>query len=336
MKHGILILGLIVLPIMILMMVCSKDENQQLDDLMSSTYTPDRPGAAIAVVKNGEVVFKKGYGIADLDTKAPITSSTNFNICSMTKAFTAYAVLDLAAQGKLSLDDPIIKFFPDFNPMTGNQITVRHLLTHSSGMVDHYGYVDQSLFTEFWDKDVLNAVKSVDSTCFPVGTCYRYSNTAFCLSAQIIEQVTGQSYPDFIKTDIFQPLQMNASDVIKPDFAIAQRAMGYRFENDSFIIADAAQSLFFSTQGDGGIYTSIDDYLKWISAIQSGHGLNADQINAAQSPQFYIDSTKHFAYGFGWFTAGTGDDWVIYHTGSNGGFRTIIMMKPSQKYAVVV
>ncbi|MGE5315192.1 MAG: serine hydrolase domain-containing protein, partial [Acidobacteriota bacterium] len=135
---------------------------------------------------------------------------------------------------------------------------------------------------------------------------------------------------------IFSPLRMTRSDVIRPGFAVAERAFGYEFEKDSFRIADAKESLFFSTQGDGGIYTSIDDYLKWLRAIELGKGLDPALVKKAQSPEFPIDTARHLFYGYGWFTAGSGADRVIYHTGSNGGFRTIVFMKPSARYSVVI
>jgi len=196
--------------------------------------------------------------------------------------------------------------------------------------------VDKKLFAEFWDKDVYNAVRSVDSFYFPAGSKYQYSNTAFCLLAIIIEKISGKSFPDFIKENIYTPLKMNESDVIKPDCNISNRAYGYEFEKDSFKIADAKQSLFFSTQGDGGIYTSIDDYLKWITAIQSEKGINTELIKQAQSAQFKIDSTKNISYGYGWFVAGSAKNKVVYHTGSNGGFRTIVFTVPAKKYSVVI
>ena len=316
--------------------ISAQKENNQLDSLMYSIYHKDQPGAAIAVVKNGKVIFKKGYGVADLDTKNIISSSTNFNICSMTKQFTAYGILKLQNQKKLSLDDKLIKYFPDFNTKAASNVTVRHLLTHSSGIVDHYSYVDKKLFKEFWDKDVLSAVKSVDSVYFPVASKYQYSNTAFCLLSLIIEKVSRKTFPDFIKENIFKPLKMNKSDVIKPDFKISERAFGYEFEKDSFKIDDAKESLFFSTMGDGGIYTSIDDYLKWLTAIQKEKILNPQLIKEAQSAKFPIDTARNISYGYGWFVAGSGKNKVVYHTGSNGGFRTIVFTVPSQKYSVVI
>lgn len=332
MKHYILSF----LLILVVTQVYAQNEKKSIDSLMTSIYDNSHPGAAITVVKNGRVVFKKGYGIADLNSKELITSSTNFNICSMTKQFTAYSILILAGEKRLSLDDKINKYLPEFNSRIGDMVTIRHLLTHSSGIVDHYEYVDKKLFREFRDKDVLNAIKSVDSVYFPAGSRYRYSNTAYCLLSLIIERVSGYSFPEFIRENIFKPLKMNNSDIIKPDFKISERAFGYNFENNGFKISDAGESLFFSTMGDGGIYTSIDDYLKWIMAIQNGKLLNSGIIKEAQSARFPIDKTRNLYYGYGWFVAGSGDNKTVYHTGSNGGFRTIIFMIPSKKYSVII
>ncbi len=332
MKHLILSSILILIAIH----AFPQKENKSLDSLMSSIYISKNPGAAIAIIEDGEVIFKKGYGISNMDSKTPVSSSTNFNICSMTKQFTAYGILKLASEKKLSLDDRISKYFPDFNSKVADVVTIRHLLTHSSGIVDHYDHVDKTKYKEFWDKDVLTAIKSIDSVYFPAGSGYRYSNTAFCLLSLIIEHVSGYAFPAFIKEYIFKPLKMNNSDVIKPDFKISQRALGYEFENDSFKISDAGQSLFFSTMGDGGIYTSIDDYLKWIMAIQNGKVLNSSIIKEAQSAHNTIEATRNLSYGYGWFVAGSGENKIVYHTGSNGGFRTIIFMIPSKKYSVVI
>jgi D-alanyl-D-alanine carboxypeptidase len=314
----------------------AQNERARTDSLMSSIYKSGYPGAAVAVIKDGSVVFKKGYGVADLDSKASITPSTNFNICSMTKQFTAYAILQLQREGKLSLDDKLSRFFPDFIPGVARIVSVRQLLTHSSGIMEHYSYVGRALYKEFWDKDVLRALRAVDSVNFPPGSRYRYSNAAFCLLSLIIEKLSGESYPAYICKHLFTPLNMMRSNVIQPDFRIADRAFGYECEKDTFRIADAKESLFFSTMGDGGVYTSIDDYLRWITAIQQKRVLDPSLVKEAQSAQFPIDTARSLSYGFGWFVAGSGDSRLVYHTGSNGGFRTIVLTKPSVRYAVVI
>lgn len=306
------------------------------DSLLASLYRPGLPGAAIGIVKNGTVLFTKGYGVADLATKAPITGTTNFNICSMTKQFTAYAILQLEQEGRLSLSDPLARFFPAFVPRIAGTVTVRHLLTHSSGIVEHYDHVDRSRYTTFWDKDVLTALQNVDTLNFTPGSRYRYSNAAFCLLSLIIEQVSGGSYPDYLEKHVLTPAGMKRSRVIQPGFTIEERAYGYDCDHDSIMIADAKESLFFSTMGDGGLYTSMDDYLRWITSILDGSSPDPALTGRARSPQFAIDTTRELSYGYGWFVAGSGLARVIYHTGSNGGFRTIVFTKPSEKYAVVI
>jgi CubicO group peptidase (beta-lactamase class C family) len=315
---------------------CVSETNARLDALLSSLYQPDKPGAAIAVIRDGEVVFKRTYGLSDMELKVSAEASTNFNICSLTKQFTAYSILLLSKDGKLSIDDRIAGYFPDFNKKVADDVTIRHLLTHSSGIRDHYDYVDGSLYRYFGDKDVLDAVEPVDSLYFRPGSAYRYSNTAYCLLSQIIEKVSGQTYPEFIRNNILRPLKMDGSTVIQPGVPIVHRAFGYDIKGDSILLADAGQSLFFSTMGDGGIYTSVDDYLKWIRALLNRTLPDPGLLEQAWSPGFAIDSTRNLSYGFGWFLAGTGADRIIFHTGSNGGFRTIVFIIPAQKYAVVI
>ena len=314
----------------------AQDERARVDSLMSSIYQSGSPGAAIAVIKNGSVVFKKGYGLADLDSRARVTTATNFNICSLTKQFTAYAVLQLQQEGRLSLDDKLRRFFPDFVPGVANEVSVRQLLSHSSGIKDHYPYVDKTQYREFWDKDVLTALRTVDSVYFPPGSRYRYSNAAFCLLALIIEKLSGETYPEYLRNHVFVPLNMLRSNVIHPEWTISDRAFGYDCEKDTFRISDAKQSLFFSTMGDGGVYTSIDDYLRWITAFQQKNVLQPGLVQEAQSAQFPIDTARKLSYGFGWYVAGSGDSRLVYHTGSNGGFRTIVLTKPAAKYAVII
>ena len=143
------------------------------------------------------------------------------------------------------------RFFPDFAPGVARIVSVRQLLTHRSGIMDHYGFVDRAKYREFWDKDVLTALRSVDSVYFPPGSRYRYSNAAFCLLSLVIEKLSGETYPAYIHSHLFVPLNMMRSGVIQPEFRISDRAFGYEREKDTFRISDAKESLFFWTMGDG-------------------------------------------------------------------------------------
>jgi len=309
---------------------------KRIDSLLSNIYKSDEPGIAIAIQQNGKTVFEKAYGIANLATKEKISSISNFNIGSLTKQFTAFGILQLAAANLLSLDDTLIKFFPQFNKKAGSIITVKQLLTHSSGIIDHYAFADTNIVKHATDKDVLNAVKNIDSTYFIPGTQYRYSNTAYCLLALIIEKVSGLSYPYYIRENIFIPLEMSHSQVLKVNNPIDNRVLGYDTLQNGFKRLDMNDAIFFSTEGDGGIYTSVSDYLKWFNSLQTGKLLSKEWIDKARSAQFPIDEKNKLSYGFGWFINDQNELKEVYHTGSNGGFRAISFSIPSKNYLVVI
>ena len=312
---------------------------KKLDSLFLHYYPDDEPGATIGILLSGKQVFQKGYGLADIGNKKRITDSTVFNIGSITKQFTAYGILKLASEQRLSLNDNLLKFFPQFNKKVGSAITIRELLTHSSGIRDHYDYVNTKNLNHGRDLDVLMAVEKLDSSYFQPGTQYRYSNTAYCLLGLIIEKASGMTYYDFLRENIFQPLGMVHTLVWSTGQDIPNKAYGYDTSNSAgktFSMLDADQSVFFSTEADGGIYTTVEDYLKWVKGWQSGALFQEDLIKKARSPQFVIDRELGLSYGFGWFIKIHGMDKAVYHTGSNGGFRAIAFTLPGQDDAIVI
>ncbi len=309
---------------------------QRIDSLLEATYKAGEPGASIAIQVNGKTIFQKGYGLANAQTKEKNSPHTNFNIGSLTKQFTALSILQLAQKKRLSLNDKLIKYFPGFNKKTGNAITVRQLLTHSSGLVDHYAFADTTRIKHAVDKDVLEAVKNCDTTYFQPGSQYRYSNTAYCLLGLIIEKVSGLSYAGYIKEHIFKPLLMNRSEVLQIGHPIADQAYGYDALQGIFRKSDAAESIFFSTEADGGIYTSVSQYLQWYEGLQKSTLLNKTWIEMARSAQFPVDKNNRLYYGYGWFVSEKYPAKVVYHTGSNGGFRAIVFSIPSKNYLVVL
>ena len=172
-------------------MLSAQHHQQALDSLLRSYYAGSDPGAAIGIAINGKIIFKKGYGVANLDPNVPISAKTNFNVGSLTKQFTAFGILKLASEKRISLNDNLIKYFPSFNKKVGSVITIRQMLSHSSGLVDHYDHVEKTGLLHAGCVDVLGAVESLDSTYFEPGSSYRYSNTAYCLLALIIEKICG-------------------------------------------------------------------------------------------------------------------------------------------------
>lgn len=311
---------------------------RKVDSLLRTIYPNNTPGISIAVMQNGKLIFKNSYGLANVETKQKLSTATNFNIGSLTKQFTAMSILQLAAENKLSLDDHLGKFFPEFNRKVADKITVKDLLTHSSGIVDHYGFVNTRNMKHAHNIDVFNAVKNIDSTYFEPGTNYRYSNTAYCLLGLVIEKVSGMHYAEYLEKNIFQPLRMANSFVWNETAKIPREAKGYSY-NDSistFKISGAEQNIFFSTEADGGIYTSVDDYLKWISALMADKILSKENIELARTPHFTVKAEKKLSYGYGWFVDESSVPKNVYHSGSNGGFRAFSFLVPTEEYAIVI
>jgi len=308
----------------------------RIDSLMKSLYMPSDPGAVIAIQQHSQMIFKKGYGLADLVSRKTLTADDNFNIGSLTKQFTAFAVLELYYKGKFSLTDPIGKFFKLPAPLAS--IRISQLLSHSSGIPDHYAFTDTNKIKHATDKDVLAAVQNAGSLYFTSGTHYRYSNTAYCLLGLLIEKLSGLSYPDFIQQEIFAPLGIRNATVFQVNHSIKQRVTGYdRAKDGKFIKSDAAESIFFSTEADGGIYISMNNYLKWCTAVGSGEFSGNPSIRRAWQGQTCIDTLHALWYGCGWFIhEAPGYPKTVYHTGSNGGFRSVVFMIPIQDYCISI
>ncbi len=309
-----------------------------IDSLMKKYYTSNLPGAVIAVQQHQKTIFKKGYGLADLQTGMSITPDDNFNIGSLTKQFTAYALLDLCFKGKLSLADTIGKFFT--LPPAVASVKISELLSHSSGIPDHYGFTDTSIVKHATDKDVLKALQNSDTLYFIPGTRYRYSNTAYCLLGMLIEKISGMSYPDFLKANVFGPLGIPDASVFKMDQHISRRVIGYeRGTNGNFIKSDAEESIFFSTEADGGIYISMNNYMKWCRTIENGKLSGTPMIKYAWQRHTPVQPASGLWYGCGWFIQESKDSLYpkkLYHTGFNGGFRTVVFMIPALDYCISI
>jgi D-alanyl-D-alanine carboxypeptidase len=310
----------------------------KIDSLLTATFNNQLPGISVAIVDNGKTIFKKGYGLANIEVKQPNTPSTNFNIASLTKQFTAMAILQLAEENKLALTDKISKYLPILNKHVADKITIKELLTHSSGLIDHYDYADSKNLQHAHNIDVFNAIKNIDSVYFLPGSHFRYSNTAFCLLALIIEKVSGMSYNDYMKQHIFLPAGMEHTTTWNENEEIAKPATGYALDSasNSFRKSQAEEHIFFSTEGDGGVYTSVDDYIKWFKALQGGKIFSKAIVSKARSLEFEIDKTKHLGYGFGWFIDAGAQPAHVYHSGDNSGFRTFGFTIPGQNFLIVI
>jgi CubicO group peptidase (beta-lactamase class C family) len=319
-------------------MTANSQALRKIDSLLSTVYNSNSPGISIGIVENGKTIYQKGYGIKDITTKQPILPSTNFNIASLTKQFTAMAVLQLAEEGRLALDDKLGKFLPALNEDVASKITIRELLTHSSGLIDHYDYADTKNIQHAHNIDVFKAIHNIDSTYFTPGTHFKYSNTGFCLLALIIEKASGVTFNTYMKQHIFQPAGMGHTTVWSENEMIYSAATGYELDSaaGSFKKSQAEEHIFFSTEGDGGIYTSVVDYIKWYTALQEGKIFSKTMAAQARNLEFTIDQSRQLGYGFGWFIDAGTKPAKVYHSGDNSGFRTFSFTIPQQDFLIVI
>lgn len=320
----------------------------ELDSLFSSLFKPDEPGAAVLVERGDSIVYDHGFGLARLDTVAPITSHTMFNICSVSKQFSAMALFILAEQGKLSLDDPVKKYFPKFKADFFNRITLRHLLSHTSGLPDIRPRTDAEWkqyvahtktkfknvedFKRFCEEDEsCRYLETLDSLAFEPGTKYEYQNPTFQLMLMIVEKVTGEKFDDWMRTHIFLPAGMEKATYFEPDKFIPDMAHAYipaegpskgyfRSANGKWEECDYGEANFFGTKADGGLYTTPLEFVKWDKALYGDKLVSAAMRKEAHAGKIATD-IPYTDYGYGWFIEHRPDRPLkIYHTGDNGGF----------------
>lgn len=310
-----------------------KAQNAEAIDQLMKPYT-EGPGAALAIVKNGKVIFEKSYGLADMENKVPVTAASDFRLASVSKTFTAAAVLQLREQGKLTLDMKLTDIWKDF-PEYG--ITIRHLLHHTSGLQDYESFVsDTALVKQVKDKDVLEIMKKADTVYFPAGQQFRYSNTGYALLALIVEKFSGRSFAAYLAENIFQPLGMKGSVAYeKGGSEIKNRAYGYTQAADgSWFRKD--QSAYSAVLGDGGIYSNITDMIQWDKSLYSGRILPLAVIEEAFTSGV-TSSGKPTDYGFGWrLKTGPAGEKVTYHPGSTSGFLNIFYRIPAEKLSLIL
>jgi len=300
----------------------------RIDQLMQP-YTGDVPGASVLVMRDGQRVFRRAYGLADLEKHIPVTPASNYRLASMTKQFTAAAVLLLLEERRLSLEDPIRKWLPSL-PTATAPITIRHLLTHESGLIDYEELIAPGTTRQLHDADVLHLLESQNRTYFPPGSAYRYSDSGYSLLALIVGKCSGQDFATFLREHIFKPLKMSGSVAYEEGITtVASRAYGHSLENGKWVRTD--QSLTSAVLGDGGIYSSIDDLQKWDSALYDSRLLRPESLRAAFTPVTDTDD-PNVKYGFGWRITGE----TVWHSGESLGFRNVIVRYPKRHFTVII
>ncbi|HVA16566.1 MAG TPA: serine hydrolase domain-containing protein [Candidatus Dormibacteraeota bacterium] len=327
---------------------------KQIDAIFSGITSAHEPGLAVVVRQDGRTAFMRGYGLRDLRSDLPINDHTNFRLASCTKQFTAMAIMLLVHDGKLHYDTRLTDVFPDF-PAYGRTITIRNLLNHTSGLVSYEDLMDKEYPGKSWeeipqisDAGVLALMEQQTGTKFPPGTKWEYSNGGYCVLAMVVEKISGVPFAEFLHQRIFAPLNMqNTVAHVSGKDHVANRAYGYT--NDAGVWLETDQSPTSATLGDGGIYSSLDNLIKWDDALRNHTLLSAEEMRPAVTPENSAAvlpenvedlpkaaSQKPLAYGFGWFLDPYRGHARMWHYGSSIGFHTIIQRFTNDNLTIII
>ncbi|MCA1623812.1 MAG: serine hydrolase [Acidobacteria bacterium] len=323
-------------------------KSERVDALFTSLAQNNSPGYAVIIIQNGKVLHRKGYGLANLETKTPIMPETVFDLGSIGKQFTAIAIMMLAERGKLNYDDALSKFFPQF-PLYAQKITIRHLLNHTAGLTEYdqlfiqSGKVDRDYESSFgqkdWlfeptSKDTLNLLAKQKMLRFAPGDEWEYSNSGYVALGQIIEKVSAKSCPQFLKENIFEPLEMKNTlvyDETKPK--IPNLAVSYmQAGNELKGINTNALNLQY---GDGGINSSVDDLAKWYKALDENRLVKSATLKKALTSG-ESNNGANIGYGFGWYVGKSLGLERMIHAGTWMGFRNQVVYYPKEHFVALV
>jgi CubicO group peptidase (beta-lactamase class C family) len=288
----------------------------RIDQVLAALVQPDGPGAAIGVIQDGGFIHRKAYGLADLEWATPLRPDSVFRICSLTKQFTAVAVMMLEERGALSVEDPLERHLPDW-AARGRRVTLRHLLDHTSGVWRHDSdLVERTLRPNPPVADVLEMIKTRDFE-FEPGARYRYNNSGYLLLGAVIESVSGMSYADFLRTTIFEPLGMEKTRLLTHEAVTPLRARGYikgrrRFHNARLDAMNWSWSA-------GALGSTLDDLALWDRAVRDHRLIRPETLERMLAPVRLADGAE-FAYGFGWGLADYRGRRIFHHTGGISGF----------------
>jgi len=313
----------------------TREVNQKLDSTFQRFNKRHDFHGSVLVAKGGKVVFKQHYGYANFKEKTKIDDNSVFQLASVSKQFTAAAILILKDRGELSLDDKVTAFYPEF-PYT--EVTVRHLLNHTSGLPKYFWLAEHK-----WDKehapsngemmDLLSKEKL--NPFFRPGANFDYSNTGYFVLSAIVEKVSGQSFADFVDREIFKPLNMRQSFVYSfgQDSIRDDQLSGYRLYRRRWHAAIPG-TVNDAVVGDKNIYSTTEDMLKWVEGLNSGRLISEESLQEMYTKGMTKYNRK-VPYGFGFRIKEDGEQKVIYHNGRWNGFSTSLMQYPDEDLVVI-
>jgi CubicO group peptidase (beta-lactamase class C family) len=302
------------------------------DSLLTQQFPATGPGATVLVAQTGQVLYRRAFGQADLERHVALTPDYRFRLGSLTKQFTACAILKLAEEGKLSVHDELTRYIPDY-PTQGHSLTIEQVLTHTAGIPD---YTHQPTFTpQFQRQDVtprqLVTLIEAQPLDFVPGTQFRYSNSGYVLLGYLIEIVSGKSYERYLQDTFFTPLGLTHTGYDHLEQVIPERAAGYQpgsvgYENAAVL----SMSLPYAA---GALLSNADDLLRWYEALRLGRVVGAASLVQAQTPYRLANGT-YTPYGYGWELGTLQGSPVVKHVGRINGFLTYVLYLPQQQVFV--
>lgn len=303
-------------------------------DSIFGTFSQSEPGCAVLVAKGDKILYEKGFGSADLELNVDMTPGMVFKLASITKQFTAVAILQLHEQGKISLKDSIQKFIPDY-PLHSNPITIENLLTHTSGIPDYMQIDYRSQNMERWDfspRQLIDSFKNYPLQFAP-GSKYAYSNSGYYLLGYIIEMVSGKKYEDYLQERILNPLGLSHTYFDRDGGIIPGRVNGYRREGSEFRNADYwSPSIAYAA---GGLLSNTEDLYKWFRGLLANKLIKKETLEKAFTP-FKLSGGSFTNYGYGWQVFSTGRNQSIEHGGHMNGFITSLVYYPEQEIFITL
>tara|TARA_R110002049_G_scaffold242263_2_gene416085 strand:- start:244 stop:1680 length:1437 start_codon:yes stop_codon:yes gene_type:complete len=320
-----------------------KESIERKIDSLFREYNNKTPGVSIAVVKDGQTIFKRGYGSATLEYNVPITPKTIFHVASVSKQFTAFSIYLLKEQGKISLEDDISKYIPEL-PNYGKPIKINHLLSHTSGLRDQWAlltlagwHLEDVITTE----QILKLATNQKGLNFKTGTEFGYCNTNYTLLAEAVKRITGQSFADFAKENIFDPLGMNNTQFYD-DFqkVVKNRAYSYEIRNNEYI----KKELNYSNVGPTSLFTTVEDLSKWVANFET-HIVGGTKMMREFNEISLLDNNKPVVYRatkkdtlyhakgqLHWYHKGLK---LISHGGHDAGFRAFLARFPENNLSII-
>ncbi|MEX2122980.1 MAG: serine hydrolase domain-containing protein [Woeseia sp.] len=305
--------------------------SQQVDALFAPLTAGIQPGVAVMVIHDGAIVHAAGYGYADLDNRIPIDPDSAFRLASVSKQFTAMAIMVLAESGALAYDDPVSRYLPQLSPYEG--VTIRHLMTHTGGLPEYYEVIDTASGMPT-NADALALLGEMAASDFGPGERYEYSNPGYDMLAPLVEAASGTDFASFMRERVFLPAGMQHSliyDHTRP--VVPRRAFGYEPNGDGYSLFD--DDPLNHIVGSGGVYSTLKDFFRWDQALYTEILVSRAALDEAFKPAL-LNNGEATDYGFGWRLDEYDGRRRVRHGGSWIGFRTHYARYPEDRLSIVI